>query len=74
MLRVSFFFRFTAKKVCIACSRTGYKIVLLAHLNKYLHNDNSETEVNRKISVKNGSYKGVNNIQDVQLKSGPILI
>jgi hypothetical protein len=37
--------RFTAKKVCTACSRTSYRIVPLTILNKNLHNDTSETEV-----------------------------
>jgi len=31
------------------------KIVPLTHLNKYLHNDTSETEVRIKTSVSNGS-------------------
>jgi hypothetical protein len=33
------------------------KIVPLTNLNKYLHNDTSETEVNINISVNNGSKK-----------------
>jgi hypothetical protein len=57
---VSFLFlRFTVKKVCTACSRTSYKIILLTKLNKikYLHNDTSETEVNIITSVNNASEK-----------------
>jgi hypothetical protein len=46
-INLSFFLkRFIAKKVCTACSRTGYKIVRLTELNKYLHHDRSETDVN----------------------------
>jgi hypothetical protein len=51
------FLRFIAKKVCTACSRTSYKIVPSTNLNKYLHNDTSEAEVNINISVYNGSEK-----------------
>jgi hypothetical protein len=47
--------RFIVQKVCTACSRTIYRIVSLTSLDKYLHNDTSETEVN--ISVQNGSEK-----------------
>ena len=43
----SFFKRLIAQKVCTACSRTSYKIVPLTNLNKYLHDDTSETEVIR---------------------------
>jgi len=45
------------QKVCIACSRTSYKIGPLTNLNKYLHYDTSETEVNINISVNNGNEK-----------------
>jgi hypothetical protein len=38
--------RFIAKEVCTACSRTSYKTVPVTNLNKYLHNDTSETGVN----------------------------
>ena len=40
-----------AKKLCTPCSRTSYKIVLLKNLNKYLHNDTSEPEVNININI-----------------------
>ena len=42
---------------CTGCSWTSYKIVPLANLNKYLHNDTKETEVYINISVHNGSEK-----------------
>ena len=42
-------------KECTVLSRRSYKIVPLINLNKYLHNDTSETEVNINISVNNGS-------------------
>ena len=51
------FLRFTAKKVCTACSRTSYKIVPLNNVNKYLRNDIGETEVDINLSVNNGSEK-----------------
>jgi hypothetical protein len=38
-------------------SRTSYKIVLLINVNKYLHCDTSETEVNINTGAKNGSEK-----------------
>ena len=47
--------RLIAQKVCTACSRTNYKIVPFTKLNKYLHYDTSETEVNVNINVTNGS-------------------
>jgi hypothetical protein len=40
-----------AQKVCTACSRTSYRVVPLNNLNKYLHNDTSEIEVNINIGV-----------------------
>jgi len=49
------FLSFIAKKVCTACSSTSYKIVPLTNLNKYLHNDTSETAVS--IDMKNGLHK-----------------
>ena len=49
--------RFVAKKVCTACSRESYKTVPLTNLNKYLHNDTSETEVKIIITVNKGSEK-----------------
>jgi hypothetical protein len=51
------FLRVIAKKVCTACSGTGYKVCPLTNLNKYLHNDASETEVNVNITVNNGTGK-----------------
>ena len=36
---------------------TSYKIVPLNNLNKYLHYDTSETEVDLNISANNGSEK-----------------
>ena len=48
---------FIIRKICTACSRTSYKIVPLTNLNKYLHNDTGETEVNISISVNNGREK-----------------
>jgi len=53
----NFFLRFVAQEVCTACSRTSYKIVPLTNLNKYLHNDTSETEVNTNVSANNSSEK-----------------
>jgi len=52
MLVKSFFsiLRFIAKKVCTAISRTGYKILPLTNLNKYLYNNKSEIKVNINIS------------------------
>jgi len=41
-------------------SRTIYKIVPLNNLNKYLHYNTGETEVNLSISVNNGSEKLLN--------------
>jgi hypothetical protein len=49
------FLRFTAEKVCTSCSRTSYRIVPSTNLNKYLHNDTSETEANTNVSVNNGN-------------------
>jgi hypothetical protein len=37
--------------------RTSYKIVPLTKMNKYLHSDTSETEVNVNISANNDSEK-----------------
>jgi len=55
---IFFFLRFIAQKVCTACPRKSYrKIVPLTILNKYLHNDTSETEVNINIGANNGSEK-----------------
>jgi uncharacterized protein YeeX (DUF496 family) len=42
--------------------KNRYKIVLLANLDEYLHNGNSETEMNIKTRVNNYSYKGVGSI------------
>lgn len=50
-----FFERFIGKKLCTACSRTSYKMFLLANLSKYLYNDVSEVKVN--IDINNGSDK-----------------
>jgi hypothetical protein len=52
-----FFKIFIAKKVCTACTRTSYKTVPLTNLNKYVHNDTSETELNINRSVNNSSEK-----------------
>jgi hypothetical protein len=49
--------RFFAKSLCTTCSRTSYKIDSLTNLNKYLHSNTSETDVNINISVNNGSEK-----------------
>ena len=59
---IFFFFvskRFIAQKVGVytACTMTSYKIVPLTNLNKYLHYDISETEVDLNISVNNGTEK-----------------
>ena len=43
--------------MCTKCSRGSYTIVPLTNLNKYLHNDISETEEKINISVNNGSEK-----------------
>jgi len=51
---------FIAQKVCTSCSRTSYKIIPITTLNKYLHDDISETEVNINLSVNNGSGKKCN--------------
>ena len=48
---------FITQEVCTACSRASYKIVPLTNLNKYLHYDTSETEVNINISVNKGNEK-----------------
>ena len=48
---IFFFERFIAKKVCTACSRNSYKIVLLTNLNKYLYNGGSEIKVNTNNSI-----------------------
>jgi len=45
---IHFLKRFSAKKARTACSRTGYKIVPLTNLNKYVQNDTTETGVNIK--------------------------
>jgi hypothetical protein len=42
-----FFYRFIAEKVRTAYSRTNYKTVPITRLNKYLHNNISETEMNK---------------------------
>jgi hypothetical protein len=44
--------------VCAAYSRTSYKIVPLTNVNKCLHNDTSETEVNINI-VNSGSARNI---------------
>jgi hypothetical protein len=41
----------------IACTRTSYKIVLLANSNKYLHYDASQVVVNINVSANNGNEK-----------------
>jgi len=51
------FFISITQKICKACSRTSYKIVPLTKMNKYLHYDTSETEVNINMLVNNGSEK-----------------
>jgi hypothetical protein len=51
--------RFIAQKVCTSATRTSYKIIPLANLNKYLHYDISEAEVNLNISAYNGSEKNI---------------
>ena len=48
-------YRFITKKVCTSCSRTSYKIVNLTNLNKYLHYDTRETEVNINININKGT-------------------
>jgi hypothetical protein len=52
--RIFFLKRFIAQKICTACSRTSYINFRLINLNKYLHNDTSETEVNLNIDENNG--------------------
>ena len=54
---VFFLTRFIAQKVYAACSRPRYKIAPITVLNKYLHNDTNETEVNVNIGANNGSEK-----------------
>jgi len=49
--------RFIAQKVRTVYSRTSYRIVPLTSLNKYLHNDTSETEENIDVTVNNGCEK-----------------
>jgi hypothetical protein len=51
-----FFKRFIAQKVCTSCIVQGQvkKIIPLNNLNKYLHYNASETEVNLNISANNG--------------------
>ena len=46
----NYFLNIYSKKLCTACSRTSYKIVLLTSLNKHLHNDTSETEGNTSVN------------------------
>jgi len=48
-----------AEKVGTSCSRTSYKIVPLTNLNKYLHNDTSETELNVNINTGLFSSRGI---------------
>jgi hypothetical protein len=38
--------RFIATKMCAACSRTSYNIVLLSSMNKYIQNYTRKTEKN----------------------------
>ena len=65
-----FFFKFVVQKACIACSRTSYNIVSLTNLNKYLHSDTSETEVNINVSAISGSERAYKNTAN----SGQLII
>ena len=51
------FFKIHCKESMYSMSKAIYKIVPLTNLNKYLHNDTSETEVNVNIRVNKGSEK-----------------
>jgi hypothetical protein len=57
--------------VCTACSRTSYKIVPLNNLNKYLHYDTGEAEININIDVNKGSE---NSVEKYNTTSGKIII
>ena len=46
-----FVLKFIAQKASTACARASYAVVPLTSLNKYLHNDTSETELCVTISV-----------------------
>jgi hypothetical protein len=50
---ILFLDRLIAQKVYTACTKTNYKIVPLTSLNKYVHYDSREMEVN--ISAKNSN-------------------
>ena len=54
---VFFLNSFITQKICAAYTRTSYKIVPLTNLNKYLHNEASETEVNINIRANKDSKK-----------------
>jgi hypothetical protein len=48
---------FIVMKVCRAGPRTSNRIAPLTNMNKYLHNNTRETELNINTSVNNGSEK-----------------
>jgi len=53
----AFLRKFIAQKVYTTCTRTSYKIVPVNNLNKYLHSDTSDMEVNINVSANDGSEK-----------------
>jgi hypothetical protein len=69
-LQLGVFFIFITNKVCIACSRTSYKIVPLTNLDEYLHYDTSEPGLNIYIYIYIYIYKRVNNGSGTFLKKG----
>jgi hypothetical protein len=44
-------------RICTACSRTSCKIVPLTNLNKYLHNDKSEINLNININYSSVKFQ-----------------
>jgi len=49
------FLKIYCKESITTCSMTSYKIFPFINLNKYFHNDTSETKVNIHKHVNNGS-------------------
>ena len=53
----NFLKKFIARSLYTACTGTNYKVVSLNNLNKYLHSDTSDMEVNINVSANDGSEK-----------------
>jgi len=49
--------RYIARKVNTECTRTSYKTVPFTNLNKYLHYETIETEMDLNVSAINGTEK-----------------